>query len=143
MVVHVVHRTNAEDISVAQIQSQIDILNEDFRAQNADTSTVPSVFSGLIGDARIQFALASADPDGNPTDGITRTRTYKINCATVSFHNTSSTRRVSFAISTTSCDIAGSNPRGVSHTITFPSTTPTYGGLSFGDGCSDRPVGTS
>ncbi len=75
VVVHVVHRTNAEDISLAQIQSQIDILNDDYRGQNADVSTVPSAFSGLVGDARIQFELASTDPDGNPTDGITRTRT--------------------------------------------------------------------
>lgn len=75
VVVHVVHRTNAENISVAQINSQIDVLTEDFRKQNADVSTVPAAFSALATDARIEFALADVDPDGNPTDGITRTNT--------------------------------------------------------------------
>lgn len=75
VVVHVVHRTNAENISDAQVASQIEILTADFRKQNADVSTLPGAFAGLSGDARVTFELASTDPDGNPTDGITRTRT--------------------------------------------------------------------
>jgi|GEM_PF-503732 len=75
VVVHVVYANSTENISDAQIQSQIDVLNEDFRRMNADLSTVPGAFSGLPADIRIQFALASRDPDCEPTDGITRTAT--------------------------------------------------------------------
>ena len=75
VVVHVVHRTNAENISEDQINSQLEVLNADFRGENADASTVPAAFASLAGDARVSFELATTDPDGNPTDGITRTRT--------------------------------------------------------------------
>lgn len=77
VVVHVVYNTNAQNISDAQINSQIDILNEDYRKLNADFSTVPGVFQPLGADAMIQFQLAVRDPDCNPTTGITRTSTDK------------------------------------------------------------------
>ena len=44
VVVHVVYRTAAENISDAQVQSQIDVLNEDFRMRNSDVGTVPAAF---------------------------------------------------------------------------------------------------
>jgi len=75
IVVHVVYRTNQENISDAQIQSQIDVLNEDFRRLNSDASNTPAVFQGVAVDSDIEFCLASRDPDGNPTNGITRTQT--------------------------------------------------------------------
>jgi hypothetical protein len=75
VVVHVVHRTAAEDISDAQIRSQIEVLNADYRAANPDRSSTPPVFAPLIGDARVTFKLADVDPNGSPTDGITRTST--------------------------------------------------------------------
>ncbi len=77
VVVHVLYNTSAQNISDAQIESQIDVLNEDFRRKNADVSTTPAAFEPLVADARIQFELATTDPDGNPTDGITRTETPK------------------------------------------------------------------
>jgi hypothetical protein len=77
VVVHVVYRNTAENISDAQIQSQIDVLNKDFRKQNSDASLVPSAFSSLAADCEIQFCLADRDPNGNPTTGITRTSTTK------------------------------------------------------------------
>ncbi|WP_194087911.1 zinc metalloprotease [Cryobacterium algoritolerans] len=73
VVVHVVYRNAAENVSAAQIDSQIAVLNADFRATNADKSSTPPVFQPLIGDARVTFKLATTDPSGNPTDGITRT----------------------------------------------------------------------
>ncbi|GAA1741914.1 hypothetical protein GCM10009809_41800 [Isoptericola hypogeus] len=82
VVVHVVHRTAAQNVSDAQVQSQIDVLNADFRAKNTDKSTVPGAYQPLIADARVTFKLATTDPDGNPTNGITRTST------TVSSFNT-------------------------------------------------------
>lgn len=75
VVVHVVHKTPEQDISREQVDSQIRVLNEDFRRRNPDASTIPAAFAPLAADARITFALATSDPAGNPTDGITRTRT--------------------------------------------------------------------
>jgi hypothetical protein len=75
VVVHVVYKTAAQNISDAQIKSQIDVLNADFRKKNADVSTVPAAFAPLAADSRIQFELAKTDPSGNPTTGITRTAT--------------------------------------------------------------------
>jgi hypothetical protein len=75
VVVHVVHNTAAQNVSKAQIDSQIKVLNEDFRATNADRSKVPAVFKPLVEDSRIEFFLATVDPDGNPTEGITRRQT--------------------------------------------------------------------
>ncbi len=77
VVVHVVWKTAAQNISQAQIDSQIEVLNRDFRKKNNDVSNVPAPFAPLAGDARIEFVLASTDPDGNPTDGVTRTETNK------------------------------------------------------------------
>ncbi|TRW43116.1 zinc metalloprotease [Georgenia yuyongxinii] len=75
VVVHVVARTPAEDITAEQVHSQIDVLNRDFRATNPDTADVPAPFQGLVADPQIEFHLATTDPAGNPTDGITRTST--------------------------------------------------------------------
>ncbi|MHC4730991.1 MAG: zinc metalloprotease [Planctomycetota bacterium] len=75
VVVHVVHHTDAQNISDDQVHSQIATLNQDFRATNADLAQVPAPFLDLVADARIEFELASSAPDGDPTSGITRTRT--------------------------------------------------------------------
>jgi hypothetical protein len=77
VVVHVVYRTEEQNISDAQVRSQINVLNQDFRAQNADASNVPTVWQGLVADANIRFALASTDLSGNPSSGITRTQTRR------------------------------------------------------------------
>jgi hypothetical protein len=74
-VVHVVYRTDAENITDAQVKSQIQVLNRDFRAKNQDKSKVPAVWKGLVTDAKIEFALAKRDPKGKATNGITRTKT--------------------------------------------------------------------
>ena len=75
VVVHVVYNTAAQNISDAQIQSQIDVLKHDFRKTNADVSSAPAAFAPLAEDARIEFVLASQDPAGAATTGITRTQT--------------------------------------------------------------------
>jgi hypothetical protein len=77
VVVQVVYNNASENISAAQIKSQIAVLNRDFRAKNLDKSKVPSVWKGLVADAGIQFVLASKDPKGQPTKGITRTKTTR------------------------------------------------------------------
>jgi len=75
VVVHVVWNTTAENISDAQIQSQIAVLNQDFRKLNADVANTPSAFAGLASDANIEFCLASTDPNGSATTGINRVQT--------------------------------------------------------------------
>lgn len=75
VVVHVIYDTPAGDIPDAQVISQIDVLNEDFRKLNADTINTPIPFKPLAADTEIEFCLATLDPDGLPTTGITRTST--------------------------------------------------------------------
>ena len=75
VVVNVVWNTASENISDAQIQSQIAVLNADFRALNADRTNTPAIFSGLIADFEINFCLATQDPSGNATTGIRRQNT--------------------------------------------------------------------
>ena len=82
VVVHVVYRTAAENISVAQITSQIDALNRDYSASNADKVNTPAVWAGLIQDTQVRFALATKDPKGKPTTGITRTKTKAVSFST-------------------------------------------------------------
>ena len=75
VVIHVIWNKEEQNISDAQIQSQMDVLNKDFRKSNPDVSQVPPVWSNLPADLGIEFFLATKDPNGNPTSGITRTQT--------------------------------------------------------------------
>ena len=57
-IVHVVYKNSTENISDAQVQSQIDRLNLDYGANNSDYNDVPSAFQGLrSGDTDIRFEL--------------------------------------------------------------------------------------
>ncbi len=67
MVVNVVYKTDAHNISDAQIKSQIKALNKDFRATNPDRTQTPAPWKGLVTDSRIQFKLVK----------VTRTKTTK------------------------------------------------------------------
>ena len=75
VVVHIVYNTAAQNISVAQVQSQIDVVNEDFGRTNADAVNTPTVWSSVAANTNIQFCLAQRDPNGNPTTGIERKQT--------------------------------------------------------------------
>ncbi|MCF6128859.1 zinc metalloprotease [Flavobacterium sp. AS60] len=57
VVVNVLYRTTAENLSLAQIQSQIDVLNKDFNAQNSDYNQVPTLFAGVKANVGISFVL--------------------------------------------------------------------------------------
>ena len=85
VVVHVLYNTAAQNISDAQVQSQIDVLNEDFRKLNADASKTPAQFAGLAADANVQFVLAKRTPTGGATNGIihkqTKTASWSTNDA--------------------------------------------------------------
>lgn len=74
VVFHIVWRTSvpAENITDAQIQSQIDALNKDFALLNADASKIPSVFKSFASNLEIQFELAKRTPWGAASNGINR-----------------------------------------------------------------------
>jgi hypothetical protein len=57
VVVNVLYRTAAENISDALIQSQIDVLNKDFTATNPDFSSTPAEFAGVAANVDITFEL--------------------------------------------------------------------------------------
>ena len=71
VVFHILYSNSTQNISDAQIQSQLDILNADFRRQNNDQDNIWS----QAADTEIEFCLASFDPDGAPTNGILRVPT--------------------------------------------------------------------
>lgn len=72
VVVHVIHEGGTENISKAQIEDQIRVLNEDFRRLNPDTVNTPGPFQTVAADPNVEFRLATLDPNGNCTDGIVR-----------------------------------------------------------------------
>ncbi|MCB0638181.1 MAG: T9SS type A sorting domain-containing protein [Lewinella sp.] len=57
VIVHVVYQNSTENVSDAQINSQITVLNDDFRRLNADASNTPSDFQGVAADTEIEFCL--------------------------------------------------------------------------------------
>jgi hypothetical protein len=62
-------------LTEAQIDCQIAALNRDYSAANPDKIKTPAPWAGLVTDTEIQFALATRDPSGNATDGVTFTQT--------------------------------------------------------------------
>jgi len=77
VVVHVIHEGGSENISKAQIEDQIRILNEDFNKNSANQNLTPAPFQPLVADCEIEFRLANRDPLGNCTDGIVRVYSNK------------------------------------------------------------------
>lgn len=75
VVFHVLWNVAAENVSDAQIQSQLTVMNNDFRRLNADKVNTPAPFQGISADCEINFCLAQRDPAGNATTGITRRQT--------------------------------------------------------------------
>jgi Pregnancy-associated plasma protein-A len=62
VVVNVLYKTAAQNISLAQIQSQIDVLNADFAATNSDYGLTPALFvPALSGDTEVRFVLETVN----------------------------------------------------------------------------------
>ena len=77
VVFHVVWNQESQNIPDYVLESQIDVLNEDYRRLNENSSETREEFLEFAGDANIEFFLANIDPDGNPTSGIIRTYTER------------------------------------------------------------------
>lgn len=72
VVVHIIYNTVQQNISDAQVLSQLQSLNNDYRKLNADANHAPAVFGAVSADTRIVFCLARTDPSGKATSGIIR-----------------------------------------------------------------------
>lgn len=85
IVFHVLHENGPENISDAQIENAIKILNEDFSLSNSDfantRNTTNAPFKDLGANLNIEFRLARIDPMGNCTNGINRIETPLTNDA--------------------------------------------------------------
>ena len=77
VVVHVLYNSTLQNITDAQVLSQMAVLNADFQKLNPNFANTPTGFQPFAADNGIQFCLASKDPNGNATTGITRTYTAK------------------------------------------------------------------
>jgi hypothetical protein len=60
VVFNVLYRTAAENVSDAQLKSQIDVLNQDFQGYNSDVKNIPAIFSSVkAGFIPVKFVLSS------------------------------------------------------------------------------------
>ena len=75
VVVHVVHNNGQELLSDNSVYALIAEMNNFYSLKN-DTSNIVKEFKKYVGKAYMRFHLASTDPNGNPTNGITHHRTY-------------------------------------------------------------------
>jgi len=73
VVVHILESA-AFSVSDEQVQSQLNALNRDFQAANADLVRVPDSFKHLVANCNIRFELAKVDPAGELTSGIVRVK---------------------------------------------------------------------
>ncbi len=99
VVVHIFYgsKNGSENISDAQVQSEINFLNKSFRNLNSDTANrragifngMPFDFKQLAGDAEIEFRLARKDPNGNCTNGIVRVQSSMYNSGNDNLKKTS------------------------------------------------------
>lgn len=76
VVFHIIHKGEpvggGTNVSDAIINGALLTLNQDFRRLNAGINSTQAAFRGVSDDMLIQFCMATKDPSGNPTTGITR-----------------------------------------------------------------------
>jgi hypothetical protein len=83
VIVHVLYNTTSQNISDAQVQSQIDVLNEDYQSKNSDFSKISSTaFSSAASTGlKIRFVLATVNGLANPIHKQTRVTSWSTNDA--------------------------------------------------------------
>lgn len=144
VVVHVIHNNSAgtiggnnnTNISDAQIFSQIDALNKDYLRLNVDTINTPASFRPVATNCRLAFCMASLDPNGNVTNGITRTYSSQ-----ASFAITDDTKLKALSdwpsdqyLNIWVCNLTGASPTQILLGYTQPPGGGGLDGLSPGDG---------
>lgn len=73
VVYHVLHEGGVENISDAQIKSDLKDLNDIYRKRNSNVGSVNPAFTSIAADIEIEFRLAQKKNDGSCFSGITRT----------------------------------------------------------------------
>ena len=76
IVVHIIHNYGVEYMTDNTIFNDLAQWNIVYAKQNSDTFDVIQPFKKYIGNPHIRLHLATIDPNGNPTKGITRHRSY-------------------------------------------------------------------
>jgi len=76
VVVHILYNETApqDNLPMEQVLSQIEVLNQDYQFRNTDRNNIPPIFQSVAGNVDIEFCLASRKPNGEFTDGVTRTK---------------------------------------------------------------------
>ena len=82
VVIHIIHKNTHSNIGIGtnisndQIEDALKILNEDYSKTNPEYLNPPrNTFLNYWGNPDMKFCLATSDPSGNPTNGISRTST--------------------------------------------------------------------
>ena len=73
VVFHIIHQYGSENVSKSIILETIDIMNADWQGSNEFMNSITANFAGVAANMNVEFRLATLDPNGNCTDGITRT----------------------------------------------------------------------
>tara|TARA_R100001443_G_scaffold116688_2_gene138059 strand:+ start:1176 stop:2390 length:1215 start_codon:yes stop_codon:yes gene_type:complete len=76
VVFHVVWINNIQNLHDSVIYHQLEVLNSIFNSQNPDTVNLTDTLKRWVGDFNINFEIAHRDPNGFPTRGITRKKTF-------------------------------------------------------------------
>lgn len=87
VVFHVLFKSNSENINDSLLKNQIEVLNQDYRRRNLDTSKTRSIFKSRAADLKIQFVLADKDPNGNSTTGIIKKVTTVTEFGSITFNS--------------------------------------------------------
>jgi hypothetical protein len=150
VVVHVIHGVGqavgtGTNLSDAQVQSQIDVLNEDFSRMNPDAGLTPNVFTGVASNTMITFRLACRDPNSLATTGITRTASATTNFTGNNMKFTSSGGRDAWAtdryLNVWVVQGFAGNAIGFAQPITQFSSSPNTDGVVVRSDCFGRGVG--
>jgi hypothetical protein len=87
VVIHVIGSAAMQaEVTDAVLQSQIDVLNEDYQGKNSDSTRIPSAFKNLYGKSNLVFMLAAQNQYGEPATGIER-RTNDATYTSSTFNN--------------------------------------------------------
>lgn len=91
VVVNVIYRTTAENLSDSRIAEQIAVLNNDFAGTNSDASKIPTAFQSLkAGDTKVRFRLvntvrkSTTKTSWSTNDAMKKSSTGGINATTPS-----------------------------------------------------------
>jgi hypothetical protein len=76
VVFHIVHDYGTENVSDAVVAQAVTEMNQFYNMTNPEISSVVDVFKPYRGKMNLEFRLATKDPRGNPTSGITRHFSY-------------------------------------------------------------------